>query len=828
MSVSKSHKDHALMHHHGENHLALIEDFVRSRKMDEPACTSADERMWNGHVKMLIQKGIFPQTMDFIGVGSHLDVRVRGNVSKIGEYEYLDNLKPEKVISYPLYRSGGNYATILPSASGDLSLKGGLVKMSPIGCDTGALSTGLQLSNGVEGTLVTEVGQAQLVEAMNAKLEMRQMALRGMLLLRQLTLLHASEPSEVDLQASTVEEVVHNCDLAAALLATDDYDVVVDTSLLTNKQLEILCAISTDWPFQRIMYDEEYQDVYSRCKMMGDSVFLYNSQGAGGNVSFKGLSMTPEAYWSELAQLFSNLGCLEQLIEVIRDNRGLAPILDLCCDTLGSKLYVGVTYPKTKCYLGIRRRDYGAGCYVNPSLLECCSNTLMVDLMMQTLFINNCYFLAENLGLMSQAVYPRGSYTDRITDVGLCHGLADRSHDSIMNDYLVPWLGRLSRWGRVGLHTVVSVATMARRGVEHKLMCHTLSLGQCTEMKASSLSLLQSSVPITSGSNGGLFHSRASTGGLLKLVGWAKSLGLISGVPLNGVSGYGAELSSTDFKEIDQKFSGVSGPHFLASYSVSNDYTAKPGVKFTMMDTFFYTTPCAGPRAPSVEKGDSVQPRPSSFHVTESVPVPELSSSTEGESSTMESGAGDKVEEAAVEGTVELDNTVDVAEFPYKVGNCGVDALKFLAPDIDIEAGLRSLGLEYRDAMYLHGDELAAIALSHGYSLLVAQPLNQNDFYRHPTSDKILYLRQSEEHFIPQVTTGRREIRRVIESVPVMLPRNDKEKAAMRARIIKNQTVNLPERAKVLAVQQIRTAEAQRSHEEKTPAKGPRTRSKVA
>lgn len=798
MAELMSHKDHATREQPGFEHLKMLEAYRSSRSL--PGAIEAndlDSLMWKGLPLSMIRTGKFPELLNFSGVEKELMVKVSAIIQKENGKTMM---MKQNTINYPLFRERNVRCELLSHGGTSTGAGSDLVEMceeSLVGASRS--SGGLSLAVGVDMGLIGDVGGTSVNQIRKTKTEMRLMALRATLLARQLTLLHASKEGTLEVEARKLEMRSEYCSAGKAVETATRVDVAVDVFGMATVQKNLLNVLTSEWPSQRLTHIESGQhDIYSGILVRGDNRFTYITQGVTDENIVNGVTLPPSEFWSEVVHLFKTLGGLEDLIDVVSETRGLAPILIYASRTLKQVLHVGVPYPKVKCY-GKLKLDSGGVPFVKTTELETSTLVLLVDNILCSAYIANVHYLSETLGLLSTQLVPDGRYVnDRINDLMSCYELKSRSASGCVNDYLTPWMVRLSRFGRISAMVLKNQVSRYRLGLKEDMMTHVLYIGTDNILTASSYSRLKQSIVIPS-NNGGFHSKRENLGDLIKLTNWAKTIGQVEGTPVGGPSIVGYHIT----EEVDTvlvEFCKFEGSYKAVGYVVGVPYKTQTHSRYSMPDTFFHQSKYMRATSDDNLDGSSVEPKPNSFKIAPSLVTildPPNKSDFKDSSSEVSTDGMTSDQSSTNPGNIPIPEvmTTHLIEIPavveetikYTPGNCGIESLAHLDSSIDIAAGLALIGCKVEDRAFLQGNELATITIEHGKDLVIHNQTGMIDYYGN-RKRPALHLKQVGNHFIPmKVREGASVMARALLMQPKELPRNEEERKRLREYIMRNQ-----------------------------------------
>nr|UUV42198.1 MAG: hypothetical protein 2 [Hanko alphachrysovirus] len=86
----------------------------------------------------------------------------------------------------------------------------------------------------------------------NKPVDMRQMALKAVMIKLQLTLAYALEESEVEFETIELKHQIDKKTTTDALKGYPSKDIIIDVAKLSCEQRDILLALCSRWPSQRL------------------------------------------------------------------------------------------------------------------------------------------------------------------------------------------------------------------------------------------------------------------------------------------------------------------------------------------------------------------------------------------------------------------------------------------------------------------------------------------------------------------------------------------------------------------------------------------------
>lgn len=612
-----SHAEHAKKVDIGVNHLELLERFRQNREL--PASLNPhdlDSLVWKGLPLDIVRGGKFPELMNFENIGTSINMSVAVLVKENGK-EKTKRLQSNNY-SYPLTISSNLHVNAIMGGSIGKRNSDLIEIGSGNALGQSRVSSGLAMAIGVDMGILGDLGSAMLNQARTTPVDMRIMALKAVLLIRQLTMLHSAREGMYELKARriVVNAALHS--VGDVIQQVADHDVVVDVFGMTDNQLSLMGVLTSNWPSQKLVPTNKTSDndIYSALHIAGDDVLFYTSQGTPVEFAFEGVSMLPEQCWNEIVQLFKMLGGIEDLIEVFSETRGLCPILTHLCRNNRQIIHIGMPYSRTRCYGNLRNRGDNSS-FIRTTDLESSTLTLMVDQIMLSASLANVHYLCEALGFLSNEINPtrNAGHQQRMNDILNCYELKSRMSSSESNDYITPWLVRLSRYGRLcSLMLANHVNNVNLDSVDPLIgfFCHIRSHNIIT---ASSYSRIKNPITIRNIA-GGVMARKDKQGDFIKLLNWARLTGVVEGTPISGPSILGYQMGR-DVDDLFQHFCDWDGDYVATGYIISVEYTTSTQAEYHLPDTFFYRSEYIVPTEGDSERGVSVEPRPNSYSIAQ-------------------------------------------------------------------------------------------------------------------------------------------------------------------------------------------------------------------
>lgn len=804
MAEDISHTEFAAKQMPALNHMKMLEAFRTVRELpNELQPHDLDSLLWKGLPLEIVRGGKFPELMDFSDFTDKLVVEASVLVK---ENNSRKNKKlPAKSFNYKLTRRDALQCNALLGGHGNAG-ESDLVEVCNSTSLSGAkVASGLRMALGTDSGLLGDVGGSLVNRARKSNVDLKIPALRAIMLLRQLTMLHGSEEGTYSLKARKLLAVAPRLEAGKALTYINEYDVVLDVYKLTDVQRDLINVLTSEWPSQKLSLnsDSSRSDIYSGIALRKDKRMFYVSQGPELKWETNGVQLTPSECWYEIVQLFRILGGLSDLIEVVSETRGFATIMNHMCSELSMSIHIGLPYARTRCYGSLKNAPVLQG-HVRCTGLECSTMAMLVDNIMLSAALANIHFISEALGFLSPELNPQlvGTNVDRMNDVFGCYELKSRMTGGLCNDYITPWMLRLSRYGRLCSALISSHVNAARSGGIGALCGFYCHINSANKLTASSYQRLRDPIAI-SGIAGGVAARTDRQGEFMRLWNWARLVGLCKGTPISGPSILGITIGS-EADELFNTFCSWEGDYKTVGYIVNVNYTVTTSPQYHLPDTFFYKSEYLLAVKGESDDGSLKAPRANSYSITppkrsagvavrdhsatgNDIPSTQLDNSSTPNSDRQSSpGSSSDVSEPLAFRSAQLPD-VEPEVIPYEVGNCGIASLKHLIPTLDEKAALGMLGCSLEDKFFLHGDELACIANANGKNVYVHHNTGPVDFYDNGCPDTI-HLYQEGAHFQPMRMTGRERTKRVLKLDAVRVPKDESERQKLRAKIESGQT----------------------------------------
>ncbi|QHA33837.1 putative protease [Salado virus] len=722
-----------------------------------------DFLLWKGEPKALVTSVHFAQLLNFKGIEGNLNVQVSTVLEDNSNSANV--LSFNQTLAYEMFRPEKYHVNFLPNVECKAGAKADMVKVVGQNEHVMGLSENVaSKSIGTELVLLTGKALTKMNAIRSTPVDLRRLAVKAMLLKYQLTLIHAMDSAEMEFQARTIVYNVEAKKTASAVLDFPDKDMIIDVGRLSEDQIKLLLVLCSEWPSQKIMKGKQ-ADIYSLIHVGSENFSLYDGQGRSGEIRVEGIMSTPKEYWSQVVQLFMNLGGLNDLVAVIRDNRGLAPILTYNACIHQDHLMVVGQYPMSKCYYGINVVEPADKHYIAPTILESSTMVLLVDQLMLSMYLNNVVYLCESLGFGSKTIFRKydvGQNT-KFADVLSCHNLTSVLPNSTVGPYLMPWLAPMGRVAKSCIKVIVHMANTMRNSRAEKLVCCALNYMVPTCMTVSSYSLIKNTQRVFLAELMG-FNSDLGVGAeLAKLTNWYNA---ISGncIPKHGISILGTKHLGSDTEMVNAIFKNK-GDYSIKRIVAITPYIPQKTNGSTLRKTFFYNPGYLEVQGKEVEPSFKVAYKTNSFAIKTKSNEPNSPCST----STPElinvpntkPAIEEKVEVVRPPPQTQSPQQDGVCTMlrshlytPYSIptsgGNCGIDALVHCEPGIDKAEGLGLLGLTPEDGCWLSGDELAQIANAHGKDLIVYKPEGYSEYYKFTEASRpAVSLYFADHHYQP-------------------------------------------------------------------------------
>nr|QRW42850.1 MAG: hypothetical protein [Keturi virus] len=815
--------------------LDKLKEMVKSGKpADLGNSNDLDYLMWVNEPKELAMSVNFAQMLNFKDIGTDLNVQVVSILESEGANSPI--MKFDRTLSYDLFRQEETEVVMVPTAHTKDGPRGDMVKL--VNQNSHAIGLSQSIAGkavGVEMELMNGRSATKMNAIRNRPTDMRQMALKAVLLKLQLTMAHASEPLNIDFESVPFEYEAERKTVTEALSYFPSHDIIIDITKLSDEQREILLVLCSAWPSQRLTNDNRH-DIYSALNIAEEEFVLYTSNRDPVQIRFNGIQMHPKAFWAQCVQLFMNLGGLDDLIEVTRDTRGLAPILVHNACRYGRRMSVVSHYPVSSCYYGLNTQTVPNRRYVAPTILESSTLVLLVDNMMLSLYLNNMLYLSENLGLGSKTIFPSfdGDHNTKVLDVLTCFNMTSGNANGSLMSYACPWLCPLGKFHTSGLKVLMIMANDMRLRRSNNLVCCSLNYQVPTKMRVSSATLVKGTQEVDVSKLMGFQSKTKSTGPTIQLVNWYNA---VSGdrLPCFGPSAQGAKLRGDELPML-KEIHAYKGNYKIVRVMAITEYEPQRTGEGTLRNTFFQNPQYMEAVAPQQCEEKMVQYKQNSFNVqglsdmekaglTTTVGVPKwhahykqivdyikgmsvdspaskgtfvtqpTASTNDSGSNILSSGQAPEssgssvVSEPINAGILEMSTVskCDIVEQPMltKSGNCGVEALKYSIPNMDIGQALSTLGVTVNDAFWLAADDLAKIADNYGRDLMVVTSNGGHEWYSRTGAGKrpCVAIYQESGHFKAMRPTGTCEQKKVLKVLLEPAPSTEEGRLAMRRKI---------------------------------------------
>lgn len=775
-----------------------------------------DYLLWHNEPKEVATGVHFAQMLNFEGVGDTLRVAF----SSIAEDDdnRANTILNEYVMDYPIFKDPANKVRMLSNANTKEGPKTGMVKLvSQATHATGLCEAIAGKGIGVEMSLLAGKNVTKMHTIKSKPVDMRQMALKAMMLKLQLTLLHSSEEGNIEVEAYTLKREVPVLKTSEALELFPRYNVIVDITKFSVEQQKLLLVLCSAWPSQKLI-NGGAQDIYSLVTFEEEEFSFYVTSGETFTLSTDGYLPTPRELWSQCVQLFMNMGGFDDLITVVRDNRGLAPILTHNAAIANNNINVVSAYPSSTCYHGLSVNASPERRYIAPTMLESSSLVLLVDNIMLSVYLNNMLYLAEELGLGSKTLYPRPDAKDnsKIADVLYSHGLKGNSPQNSLMGKVCPWLARLDRFQNSGLHVMLDIVNLMRRGGDTGLIYCPLSYAVSTLQTVCTASLMREKMEIDLSKIMGFKSNVSKTWEVIRLLNWYKAASG-SSLPCYGTSVFGAKLRGDEMRLLGDVIHKKG--HFKVSRIMAvTEYLPQSTESGTLQQTFFNNPGYMATEEAKVQELYPVMYKPNSFSLTAISGDPGKTKFLDMYKQNGHTANGNN-RQGVIQDTppalppngnqpdgkngvdkpagnpppgmltcVDIPNVVE-KRVEYTPGDCGIDALVSLIPGINKAEGLAKLNLKVGDRYWLTADELGKIAHSYDTDLIVLKESGPPEYYASIESvrERQVVVKQEGHHFVPCVPTGG------VSSKPTLLiqldplPGDDQGREAIRRRIMAGQ-----------------------------------------
>lgn len=793
-----------------------------------------DYLLWKDEAKELAMSVNFAQMLNFRGVNKDLSVMITTMLESDGNHS--QSIKFSQNIEYSMYRPEEIVVSLVPSALTKDGPRGDMVKLVNQNSHAVGLSESIAAKAvGVEMNLMSGKSATKMNAIRNKPVDMRQMALKAVMIKLQLTLAYALEESEVEFETIELKHQIDKKTTTDALKGYPSKDIIIDVAKLSCEQRDILLALCSRWPSQRLKSGSGY-DIYSAVTIDEENFDLYSSQELEGEILFNGLLMTPRVFWVQCVQLFMNLGGLDDLVEVVRDTRGLAPILIHNTRTFGRQMSLISAYPMSSCYYGINTRSALNRKYLAPTILESSTLVLLLDNMMLSIYLNNIVYMGENLGLGSKSLFPTvsGDHNTKVMDVLTCYHLLSGLPSCELMSLACPWLSSVGRFHTSGVKVLMDMVNRIRNREKHPLVCCTLNYKVPTKMRVSSAMLIRCEQEVDVSKIMGFQSSVDATGPTIQLVNWYNAISGDS-LPCYGPSAQGAKLRGNELRML-RKLHEYSGMFKIVRIIAVTDYEPQKTGEGTLKHTFFQKPGYMEAEAPVKSLAKPIDYKANSFSIKSVAPegrdAPGDMSEIGAMMNTMIASVSEITEELkrsrrksmeiqdqlpTTKGNVRSKNSDNATEamriegvpknglwemrdipdtllvqVPSKTkpGNCGIEALAASIPGMDLEEGLGTLGVSLDDGCWLTADELAKIADSYDMNLLVIKDKGMPEMYCKSDGGDRAYavVHQSDNHFSAAAPVrGKGNIKPVVVISVEPAPKTPMGKQTMRRSIIRGQ-----------------------------------------
>lgn len=785
-----------------------------------------DFLLWDKEPKELVTSVDFAQMLNFRGMSDVIEVNMTTILQDSTNSANLITFKRE--LSYPLYAEAAYTVRMIPSSLAKSAPHGNMVKLINQGTHAHGLTESMGAKAvGVEVGLMTSGSATKMNAIRNQPVDMRSMAIKAVMLKNQLAMAYGLSD---DARMFEVREVSTKVQVLSTSQALEHYpatDVIIDITSLSDIQRKLLLALLTNWPIQKLVNNDN-SDVYSMVSFDAENFLLYVSQGEEFEIVVEGIDDAPREYWSQCVQLFMNLGGLDDLVEVVRDTRGLAPILTYNASQSRRPIIVVSPYPISKCYHGLMVASTPNLRYIAPTILESSTLVLLVDFMMLSVYLNNVLHLSEQLGFGSSTLYPVAlrNMNLRINDALMCYNFRSNNYQSSAMSLTCPWLANIDRFANAAVIVLSDISNLVRNQKSLDLIYCPIGFKMTVPSPVSSHALVTGAQEVNLSKIMGFESTRDATGDLVKLISWYRA---ISGtkLPLYGVSLKGLKLRGDEMAGL-QKLVKHAGNYSIRNIMAVTEYEPQRIAGNSIRHTFFHNPGYIQAEADVKTKGHVSKPKTNSFAVgkdknitgldtfSTNLLVDEFEKFLSGEN---RNGLADRIhsilhKHAEAEdvvkvtplgkptsppkeptphgqaGTVTIPGTAKV-HVEGITGNCGITALNAVVPEIGQADGLSKLGLTVEDQAWLNSDELAIIANAFGYDLYVISE-SANAYNMHYTSAggprKLAIIYDTEGHFVPsKIVPGTTQELRTLQVTVNPYDMDDKRVNEERERILSAQ-----------------------------------------
>lgn len=777
-----------------------------------------DYLLWHNEPKEVATSVHFAQMLNFEGIGETL--RVVFSAIAEDDDNRANTFLTEYQMEYPIFRDPANKVRMLSNANGKEGPKTGMVKLiSQATHATGLCEAVAGKGVGVEMSLLSGKNVTKMHTIKSKPVDMRQMALKAVMLKLQLTLLHSAEEGSVEVEAHSLKKEIPVLRTSEALDLFPQHDIIVDVTKFSMDQRRLLLVLCSAWPSQKLNSSGE-QDIYSLMTFEEENFSFYVTSGDPVTLTTDGYLLTPRELWSQCVQLFMNMGGFDDLVTVVRDSRGLAPILTHNASAANNSINVVSAYPSSTCYHGLSVNASPERRYIAPTILESSSLVLLVDSIMLSVYLNNMLYLAEELGLGSTMLYPRPDAKDngKIADMLYSHGLKGNSPQNSLMGKVCPWLAKLGRFQNAGLHVMLDIVNSMRRGGDPGLIYCPLNYAVSTLQTVCTASLMRERMEIDLSKVMGFKSNVSKTWEVIKLLNWYKACSGAS-LPCYGTSVFGAKLKGDEMRLLGDVI------HKKGFFKVNRimavtDYLPQSTESGTLQQTFFNNPGYMATEEFKPQELYQVTYKPNSFSLAtmsgeaDKNKFLEFYKQNGKAGSTGENAAGgqnpkppqppvgggqqensgaSKTNENPPQGIltcVDIPNVVEKV-IEYTPGDCGIDALVSLIPSIRKSEGLAKLNLKEGERYWLTADELGKVAHEYDTDLIVIKDSGPPEYYassRGVRKNQVV-VKQSGHHFVPCVPTGGKTSKPTLVVHLESLPVDEQGRANMRNKIIAGQMV---------------------------------------
>jgi len=734
MSEFTGHKDWAAGHSSGAAHLKRLADYESG--LGEEVYLSArevDALCWDGIAGDLVRNNplIMPVNMYNMGPMLSLFVECRMVCTNVGERNHQ---VIGRKLSYSLYSPGKltwHINGIGPEAS---AANADLITVPHEQYIANAIAESVNcMVMGIDSGAMKPSRIAALSRVQTQPCHVEFLAVKGVMLLRQLILLHALGNNPHTLKAGMEDFVVNHCPYSTALDASSTHQVVVNVDDYSEEQVHLIADLTRHWPFQKLTVPgaaRPQQDYYSCVNIKSDSLYLYGTSLE--NFQRRARTEDPAILWNNLVQLFSVLGGLHQLIKVVRETRGLVQTLRLLCETMGRRdLCCRLHYPPTSCYVSLNAgKQHRLDNFAQVSQLEASTTTIVVDCLLGTAFLNNCHMFCETIGAYnSDFMSHMGVCANRMNELAITGGL----HSTVGNPLvhlLTPWLSCLVD---IGKHYYALVQSFPQLYVDEDspvwdMVFLPLNLMLPKVSAITSLSILASDIDLSGSYATGMTLTKDKLLDALRNHNNLKTI-FMSRPGQWGISIVGENHLPHDYFAV-QAAVPFRGSLAVKGLAVNAELPERGTCDARDADGFFKTNVFLESKNEVVNPGLRVS---HTGHTFSKEPLeygaedePPAAVSCDGSSDAASSDPIGHAEALAAKQTVQIEVTPDIENAIQNTGvnNCGIEALHrsiltATGKSIDIEGALGLIGVKVTDGRQIHDDELSAIAAHLGYALTV-------------------------------------------------------------------------------------------------------------